>query len=227
MTTGRDYFVCTAAATPVTVAAASHKNTKRGEWHRNPQRRRRPPRGPDHANIGRVPALERREIRRKRIACRGSVVAQQLRPATPSDGPMSSPAGTTNTMRNGAEHVPTHLCWHTDQTSHGTPLSQSWGDRTRDDHTGGALNESPPRRERPYNYTRGNTASMALEWLPPTCVAGRDSRGKWSRCSDGWYTRDDEFWDERPVAGRAPKSCKSMQNGRRLTQHPRSRGHTA
>ena len=60
------------------------------------------------------------------------------------------------------------------------------------------MNESPPRRERPYNYTRGNTASMALEWLPPTCVAGRGSHSKWSRCSDGWHMQDDEFLAERP-----------------------------
>ena len=35
------------------------------------------------------------------------------------------------------------------------------------------MNESPLRRERPYDHSRGNPASMALERLPPTCVAGR------------------------------------------------------
>ena len=53
---------------------------------------------------------------------------------------------------------------------------------------GGTFDESPLRRPKPYVRTRGSPASMALERLPPKCVAGRGDghRGDVGYHAGGW-----------------------------------------
>ena len=57
---------------------------------------------------------------------------------------------------------------------HGPPPSQQWEGIAQDERPPGeTFDESSLRRAQPYVHPRGSTASMALEQLPPTCVAGR------------------------------------------------------
>ena len=59
-------------------------------------------------------------------------------------------------------------------TCHGPPPSRKREGIAQNEHPQGeTFNESPLRRTRPYVHMRGSLASMALERLPPVCVAGR------------------------------------------------------
>ena len=166
-TKGRDYFGAYHAVTPLTATAAPHKNTKRGGWLCNLQHRRRPPRGRAHVNSeeSRPPAAER-------FAAAASCTAV---PSSPDKPDWRFDRQTAHRPK-----LPTLLSLHsnatmsTGATRHGPPPSHKWEGIAQDERPPGeTLNESPLRRERPYNHSRGNPASMALERLPPTCVAGR------------------------------------------------------
>ena len=92
-------------------------------------------------------------------------------------------------MRNGDEHVPPHSREYADQARHGLPPSCKWEGIAQDEHpSGGIFDESPLRRPKPYVRTRGSPAFVALDWLPPTCVASRGDghRGDMGDHAGGW-----------------------------------------
>ena len=89
---------------------------------------------------------------------------------------------------------------------HGPPPSRQWEGIAQDWHPPGeTFDESPLRLTQPVIRTRGSPASMALERLPPTCVAGRGD----GVC--GWDVQDHASgWETRGWEMRAARSAEFM-----------------